>query len=577
MSYLGRIQDGYKRFFVLSKGFTLIEVLVAMAIFLVFSVGITSTMLIGIRSTVVARLDTMGKEAAQQQMEAIRGRTFYIPYSNDPDVGTTGDVDILDRYYPGTSTGHVTDAWGWDGWYSSGGGDAYYTVVSPEDNNGIVITVETRFVDNAGNTITPRSTYDSDVSGYDSPASDLIAVTVTASWLSRNDEESYTTESLISRADQSTQGGSAGGGGEAGCSFSSNSSISITAGTVNVYTGTADPYTSLVGGTLGKANGTASYDCESSLTANSTGGELAIDGGSSYAAANTSVVGPPDDSDSSGPLTIGPTSVWPRIYFSNTRSSVSVDSDDVLGELTMAADAELGAADIQLQQIDGGLSGTVNNFKRWDFINPAIAATNGSGVLAADAEIVQDSGTTTATGQVNYGQINFLPLERYTTNAPRALQGLVIIRNFQATAVSEASETDGSASNSVTYYATIGMFNSNKAASCSGDACYDFYNISPSNPIQSAVNLNNADYKVQKELITEWHSYTTADINSATYAADDGSEAMVSIDALLKISSKYAVEVRQRTNGQKDVQIITQEGLQKLWLGTFDISVLQNA
>jgi len=560
-----------------ADGFSLVEILVAMAIFLIVSAGVTSMMLVGVRSTVGARLTTMGKEAAQQQMEAVRGRTFYVPYSSDPDVGTTSDVDILDRYYPDTVSEHVTDAWGWEGWYTQTANDAYYTVVSPEDDNSIVVTVETRFVDYTGNTIIPLSTYNSDVSGSDNPASDLLAVTVTADWLNRGDEQSYTIESMISRADQAAQGGSSGGGGEAGCSSSSQSSIDVTGGSITAYTGTADPYTSLIGGTLGSAGGTTRYDCTSSLTANGTGGMLSIDGGSAYTAASTSVSGPPADSDSSGPMNVGPTSVWPKLYFGSSTASVSVDSDDDQGTLSMAADASMTASSIELQQISGSPSGSVSNYKRWDFINPAIATTNGSGVLAADAELVQDGGVTTATGRVSYGQINFLPLQRYTTNAPRALQGLVIIRNFQATAVSEASEADGDASNSVTYSATIGMFNSNKASSCSGDACYDFYNISPSNPIQTAIDLNNANYKVQQALITEWYSYTTDDINSASFTSGDGSEALVSIDALLKISSRYAVEVRQRTNGQRDVQIISQQGLQKLWLGTFDISVVQNA
>lgn len=558
-------------------GFSLIEILVAMAIFLIVSAGVTSMMIVGVRSTAGARLTTMGKAVAQQQMEDIRGRTFYVPYSNDPDVGTTADVDILDRYFPDTYTDHMTDPWGWESWYTAGGGDAYYTVVSPADNNGVTLTVETRFVDNGGNTIVPTSSYNTEASGSDNPPSDLISVKVTATWLSRGTEETYSIDSIISRADSASQGGSADGGGDSGCSMSSLNSIDVTAGTLTIYTGTVEPYTVLVDGSLGKANGTSRYDCNSSQSAFGTGGQLAITNGLTHTGATINVLGPPNDSDSSGPLTVGPTTTWPKIYLGNSRADVNVQSSDDTGTLSMAADAELSGSNVQLSQISEALSGTIANYKRWDFINPSIATTTTSGVKAADADIVQNNGVSTATGVVKYGQINFLPVQRYTTNAASALQGLIIVRDFQATVISEASEADGSASNSVNYSATIGMFNTTKATTCTGDACYDFYSISQSNPIQTAINLNSASYKPQKALLTEWYSYTAADISNASYAAADGSTAMVSIDALLKISAKYATEVREKTNGTKQLEIISQQGLQKLWLGTFETSVQQNA
>lgn len=242
----------------------------------------------------------------------------------------------------------------------------------------------------------------------------------------------------------------------------------------------------------------------------------------------------------------------------------------------MSSDAKLPAANIKLDQVDEGLGGYVNNYNRWDFINPTVETTTSSDVYVATADISQEDGTSTATGQVKIGQVSFLPLQQYAGSVPSALQGLVIVRNFEATVVSEASEADSSASNSVTYSATIGMFNNSKWSSCSGDSCYDFYSISPDNPIQSAIDLNNPDYALQQALITEWYSYTNFDIDNVTDTSGGGSEALVSIDAVLKISSVYAGEIRQKTNGQHDVVIVSQEGLQKLWLGTFNTSVVQH-
>jgi prepilin-type N-terminal cleavage/methylation domain-containing protein len=575
MLNLKRIFNRSRPCFKDNAAFSLVEILVAMAIFLVVSAGVTSMMLVSVRTTVDVRLGTMAKEAVQQELEAIRARTFYVPYSSDPDVGTTADVDVLDRYFPDTDVYPTTDSWGWEAWYTETSGDAYYTVQSPEDDNSIVIKVEMRFVDYAGNTVIPVDSYDSNVNGSDSPPSDLVSVVVTATWLSRGTEESYTLDSLISRADQTSQGGSDDGGGEAGCSFSSQSSIDVTGGTLTVYTGSSEPYTSLGNFEMGDASGTASYDCTSTMTAFGTGGSLSVVGGDIYSAAAASSLGPPQDSDSSGPVTVGPTGSWPKFYLDASTASASVESSDDEGQLSVASEASLDASTIQLQQVDGGISGSVFIYNRWDFINPVFEVQN-SGAQAADINIEQENGVSTATGSVFYDEINFLPLQLSLGSAPSALQGLIIIRDFEAVAVSEASEANGSASNSVSYTATVGMFNLSKSSSCSGDSCYDFYSIDETNPIQSAINLSDSDYKLQNALLTEWYSYTSADIADAVYTADDGSEAMVSIDALMKVSSVFAAEVRQKTVGQKQVEVISTQGSAQLWLGSFDVSVLQN-
>jgi prepilin-type N-terminal cleavage/methylation domain-containing protein len=556
-------------------GFSLVEILVAMAVFLVVSAGVTSMMLVGIRSTADARLTTMGKEAAQQEMEAIRARTFYVPYSSDPDVGSTGDVDVLDRYFPNTNIAASIDSWGWEGWYTESAGDAYYTVVSPEDTNSVVLTVEARFIDYYGNVITPVVSYDSNVNGADTPPSDLLAISVTASWLSRGSEERYTVESVFSRVDQLSQGGSDDGGGEAGCSYSSTSSIDVFGGRLTILTGPSEPYSEFLSGELGSADGTASYDCTSSLTANAVGGDLEITGVDVYTGASASVVGPSQDSDSSGPMTVGPTSSWPILFLNNSSASAAVESSDDEGILSSASDSSLEASSVELQQVDGGLSGYMSLYSRWDFVNPVLATAT-SVDKVADAVIEQENGVSIATGQVAYDEINILPLQAYTAGTPAAPQGLVIVRDFEASAISEASEANGSASNSVNYSASIGMFNLSKAPSCSGDSCYDFYSISPESPIQSVINLSDADYALQNALINDWHSYTGSEISSAVYAAGDGSMSMISIDALLKIDVAVAEEIRQKTTGTKRVSIMSQQGALQLWLGSFDISVQQN-
>lgn len=552
------------------SGLSLIEILVAMMIFLVVAAGVAGTLMAGIRGTAHARLATMGKAAAQEQIEEMRGRVFFVPYDDDPTVGTTADIDLLDLYYPGLNTSPTTDSGGWTGWYTSSGGDAYFTRVSPAGDRGIVRTVETRFVDDSLEVIVPPDAYDANSQDADTPPSNLVQVTVTTTWADRGEEKSYTLDSLISGTGQQPPEESSG------CLHASNSRATITGGTMVASTGTSDPYTTLVSSTLGSAYVNGSFGCSSSVHATATGGEQVISGGATYTGATASVTGPPDGSESDGPVTAGPPNTWPKPYIGSSTAAAEVTSEGADNELKAEGEAKAASQTLQLQQVDGVPSGggscSPSNCRRWDFINPVLTVTGGS-EEQAEAELEQVDGVTTITGEVHYQQVNILPLNKATNNPPAAAQGLVFIRNFTATSTSEADPASGSASNSLTYSATVGMFNTSKAAGCSGDACYDLYTISPSNPLQTAINLNDSNYKLQKELVTEWQSSSTADINNAMFASADGTSATIDVDALLKISLKYGTGLQLKRNSV--TWWTSQQGLMQVWLGSFNVSVAQ--
>ena len=184
------------------EGMTLIEILTSMIVFLVVSAGIAGTMIIGLRSTSETQLATMGKAVAQEQIEEIKSRPFYVPFTEDEEVGTTADIDMLDIYFPDTDSGTYTFDGGWEGWYSESNGDAYYTMVSPADDRGMFKTIETRFIDSSGNVILPDSLYDSNGLGYDFPPSYLVEVTVTTTWAAREGEDSFQLVSRVSGIDQ---------------------------------------------------------------------------------------------------------------------------------------------------------------------------------------------------------------------------------------------------------------------------------------------------------------------------------------------------------------------------------------
>lgn len=427
------------------QGLGLVEIMVAMMIFMVVAAGVAGTLIAGLQGTVSARQATMGKAEAQEQVEAMRGMVFYVPYSTDPDVGTTADFDLLDVYYPDTGTTQVTDSRGWAGWYTSSAGDAYYTKESPADDLGIVRVVETRFVDNAGDIIVPGSGYDSNEAGSDSPPSNLVQVTVTTEWQERGQDQSYSLETMISSVGQAVPAGEGGGGGESGCTHSSNTRATVTGGTFKTLTGTADPYAELVNGDLGVAYVNGSYGCTSSIHAEGEAGEQVIVGGSTYSGATADVTGPPDDSDTVGPLTVGPPATWPKPAISGSKVEAEVESDTGTHELKAESELYVTSQTLQLQQVDGVPSGggsCTGSCKRWDNINPALTFT-GNSYHPAEVKLEQVNGVSTVTGKVRFQQINLFPLQKVTTNAANASQGLIFIRDFTVTATSSASGVSG--------------------------------------------------------------------------------------------------------------------------------------
>ncbi|MFA5809221.1 MAG: hypothetical protein WC935_02625, partial [Thermoleophilia bacterium] len=474
------------------------------------------------------------------------------------------------------STYSQTDAQEWSGRYYSGS-DAHYTKVSPPDSQGIVTTVETWFVYNNGNVVTPPGSYNSNIAESDTPPTDLVRVRITTSWADRSGDNAYVLDSQISSTGQSPSE-------VGGCVHASNSHVDATGLVLTVSTGTAEPYTVLVNGKLGEAHAVADYGCTPDLRVNATGGWMSIVGGSTYTGATLSVTGPPEVDQTVGPTSVGPPATYPKPTISNSRVRGKIEDENGSMEVEAEGEAMLGTQSLQLEQVSGTPTGTLSDkYIRWDFLNPTITAIGNNGGDDGEdieAEIVQENGNTTGKAEIHYQTINILPLQKWpteTTANPSAAQGIVFIDNFQAKAESSANGTPGGATNTLTYSFTLWMFNPNRAGctySSTVNTCYDPHSISQSNPIQN-VALSNANYRLQNELITEWYSFTAADISNAMYASADGKNAAITVDSLVKISSKYGTEINWRTNNNA-ITLVSQGGLQQSWIGAIDISVEQN-
>lgn len=559
------------------EGLTLIEIMVAMMIFLVVSAGIAGTLMTGLRSTVSARQSTFGKEIAQQRIEEMRSRPYYVQYSADQNVGSQADIDLLDVYYPNLNTSSTTDGQGWAGRYYSGS-DAHYTRISPPDIHGVVTTVETRFVDMNRAVVVPASSYDSNSAVKDVPPSNLVDVKITTSWSDRSGENNYALESMISSTGQATSGG------EVGCAHSSNSMVDVNGILLTASTGTATPYTDIVTGILGDAHVSALYSCGATLATNATGGKMSIVGGTTYTGATVSVTGPPAIQKVVGPLNVTPPASYPIPTISNSKAKAEIEDESGSKEVEAEGEATVETQSLQLGQVSGTPTDTSSGgYKRWDFINPTITVTGaGTGDDGEDieAEIEQENGVTQGKGSIGYKQINILPLQKWptsTTTNPSAAQGLVFIRDFHAQANAKAKGIPGEATTTMTYSFTLGMFNPNKSgctSSSTGDNCYDlYYSITPETPLQNVL-LSNSNDRLKNALMTEWHSYTTSEITNAMTISADGKTANISADALVKITALYGTELKWSSNNK--ISVTPQGGLQKVWVGAINVAIEQD-
>jgi len=565
------------------SGLTLIELLVSMIVFLVVSAGVASTLTTGLKTTLQTRVATMGKAEAQEQIEEMRARVYYVPYSVNSDTGTTADIDLLDKYYPNLVSQETTDSEGWRGWYTYAGGDAYYTKVKPADAKGITRTVVTRFVANDGTTIIPQSSYDSNVEGGDTPPSDLVSMSVTTSWTDAVGANEYELNTVISSTGQTVQG-AGDATGEAGCNSTSNNYIDVFGGTFSFGTGVDDPYTQFIDGNFGEGHAAFNTGCDTSITGKATGGKIVINGNTSKGS-DVSVTGPPSSERSSGPSNFSQASSWPQwsITGSKVEGEAETDEDEMEGE----GEATVGGMSFSPQEIDGWPGSLVSGYKQWDFVNPMVQVTGGVNGGEddddhkddqAEAEIEKEGGTIEGEGEAYYQQVNILPLQAKTASTPSAAQGLIFVRNFNAEVKGHVNGTSG-ASPTATYSATIGMFNQSKSSSCSGDACYDLYSISGStsvaNTIQSVINLNSSNYRLQKALFTEMTSATKQQINSAITYTTNGKNLTFNLDAMLKISALVGTEVRMSTSNPYGVTLINQQGLAQVWLGSISMTLSQ--
>ena len=190
-------------------GFSLIEVMAALFIFTLLTLGLVPLLTSSIRGSNTARADTVGKNAALKAMERVRGLPYYVSFAS-----SATKVDVLDLYYPDAAND------------ISVGGRILYRVTCPWNSlanpacprdvpPNYTIRFEAQFVDpvasgaqpTPGETATSYANVDPALvnpnyawnsATADSPPRQILQMAVTASWTVGDAPESYTITSLLS-------------------------------------------------------------------------------------------------------------------------------------------------------------------------------------------------------------------------------------------------------------------------------------------------------------------------------------------------------------------------------------------
>ena len=186
------------------EGFTLVEILVAIGLLSVVMVASLPVFIAMLASTATTRLNTQGKNLAQERLEQIRDLRFHVDRQNGP------FLDLLDLYYTnaksvGTPTPVTASGLTLSGNYVATGGAMnglpaapyYRTSTGPIPGAlGFSQVIAAQFLGPTGAVLPAvryQDLYDSQVVGVDSPPSLVLGITVITTWQQAGVTKTYRT------------------------------------------------------------------------------------------------------------------------------------------------------------------------------------------------------------------------------------------------------------------------------------------------------------------------------------------------------------------------------------------------
>jgi type II secretory pathway pseudopilin PulG len=199
-----RWRDVFRRTTGDASGFALVEIVVALFIIGLAAAASTPLLITSIDASVTARMNTQGKNIAQQRIESMRDLQFHVDRQNGP------FIDLLDVYYTDRNTTAVTRTRANEvevGQWVSGGAAApapsgpFYKiqVAQVPGSTQFSQTIYTQFLDYNGSPVAASSfaNYNSQSEGLDSPPTNMVGVTVVTSWTRAGSSHSYSSYTRI--------------------------------------------------------------------------------------------------------------------------------------------------------------------------------------------------------------------------------------------------------------------------------------------------------------------------------------------------------------------------------------------
>jgi type II secretory pathway pseudopilin PulG len=203
------------------KGLSLVETMVAITIFALFTVGIVPLLGTAMRGGAMTRTESVGRNLASKTLERLRGLQYHVAYS-----GTNTKVDLLDHFFPGRTPGYAppTTSTGFET-----GSNSFVTTCaenstapackslpsSSEIPAGYSVEIRLTFKDatSPATTVAVPTTYAwNAASDQDKPPSDLVEISVTSAWTVGSEQRTFNLQSYLSQRDRQVlpTGGSGG-------------------------------------------------------------------------------------------------------------------------------------------------------------------------------------------------------------------------------------------------------------------------------------------------------------------------------------------------------------------------------
>lgn len=182
----------------LEDGFTLVELMVALLIFSIATVGIVPLLAASLHGSAIARSYTVNKNFAQEAMERLRGLPYYVSYASQ-----NQRVDVLDLYFPNLGAGYASGTFTTTCTSATSGNPA-----CPKNLPvGTSMTFKAAFVRTSTYSTLPASysivvpsagyRWDS-LASADIPPGQLLEVTVRTTWpMMAGDEQEITMKTLL--------------------------------------------------------------------------------------------------------------------------------------------------------------------------------------------------------------------------------------------------------------------------------------------------------------------------------------------------------------------------------------------